>query len=149
MTEEYTKIEDLIDANMYSEAIDLVEKLPRDKSPEQIRYLILRSCILNGQGDYPEALKLAEQALKESQDSNDNLEAVNSLIAMLDPLWRLGRYHDGLARVSEAEKMLLSIKQQHLQRLQGWLTYHRGRFSQFMAEFDITLPLYQRIFLYI
>lgn len=112
---EFTQAEKLMIEGKFNEALKIVEDIEkREPLPvtELLTFRLLKSKILNKQGHYEKALKLAEQILQESQNLGQSLQEIDAIIEIATALDRLGRIDESLAVITQGEQTFQSLTQE-------------------------------------
>lgn len=156
-SEEFLQVNQLINKGQFKEALDRLEKLEEEGviAPiNHLRILLFKSKILKNQGRYEEALKLAEEAIKESQRLNKHLHIVDALLVQEEVLWKLGRLDEsfevierGLQELTKVttEQKAVTRRKALLIRHKGNIHYLKGYVNQAMEYHHQSLTLFEEI----
>lgn len=157
-SEELRHINQLIVKGQIKEALDRLEQLEKGgvlAASDQLRVLLLKGTIMNGQGQYEGALKLAEQALKESQRLEKQLYVVDALIVQEEALWKLGRLDESFevieqglqvhAKFTADQTAEVTRREAYLIRHKGNIYYWKGYLNQGMEYQHQSLTLFKKI----
>ncbi|MFX1251632.1 MAG: tetratricopeptide repeat protein [Promethearchaeota archaeon] len=120
-SKEFTQAEELMIEGKFNEALKIVEDIEKRESlpvTEQLTFRLLKSKILNKQGHYEKALKLAERLLQESQNLKQSLQELDALIEMAIALERLGKIDESLTVITQGEQILQSLPHKSAQKKQ-------------------------------
>lgn len=155
---ELQDIDQLILKGQFNEALIRLENLEKKgglATVDQLRVFLLKGRIFDRQGHYEEALKLAKQALGESQRLNKHLYVVDALIVQEEALWKLGRLDESFKAIELGLQVLATIKtdqsieiiprEAYLLRHKGNIYYLKGFVSQGMEYHFQSLKLYEKI----
>ncbi|MFX0090580.1 MAG: tetratricopeptide repeat protein [Candidatus Hodarchaeota archaeon] len=111
-----SRIEQFVFDGKFRAALQNLESLEKKEglsSSDLFTYQLLKSTIMNKIGQYKEALKLAESALKVSHDLRKPLYEMDALIAMGQVLWRLGKFNESLKVIDQGEQLLKTLTQEY------------------------------------
>lgn len=111
-TRELTRIEQLLDAYNFKEALQAAETLEHQddlSSPNRLTCHLLKSQLLNNLGRYEETLKLTKAIIRESQRERNRLHMVDALIARTEALYSLGKFDEGLDAIEQGEHELTTL----------------------------------------
>ena len=103
-TRELTRIEQLLDACNFKEALQAVETLEHQDDlspPDRLTCHLLKGRLMNNLGRYEETLRLTEAIIRESQRQRKRLHRVDALIARTEALGFLGRFAEALQASSK------------------------------------------------
>ncbi len=156
-SEEFQQVDQLIKKGQFKEALDGLGKLEKEGvlAPiDQLRILLSKSMILRNQGRYEEALKLAEEAIKESQRLDKQLHIVDALIVQEEVLWKLGRLNESFEVIERGLQELTKIttdqnavtqREALLIRHKGNIYYLKGYVNQAMEYHHQSLTMFEEI----
>ncbi|MFQ5981127.1 MAG: tetratricopeptide repeat protein [Candidatus Heimdallarchaeota archaeon] len=123
----------LLDQSRFEEALQIVNRfvtLEDLESTDQLAAKILKSQILSTKGDTPNALQLAEAAIKESKDLANSLQEVDACTAKAMALCQMGRFDESLNAIDHAENILKILTAESsvvLDPKKAVLIYYKGR----------------------
>ncbi|MFX0095450.1 MAG: tetratricopeptide repeat protein, partial [Candidatus Hodarchaeota archaeon] len=103
---DFNKAEKLIMEGKYDPALQIVEILEKRKDltpSERITCQIFKGNLLNKRGQYEDAIKLADQIVRESQGVKTPLQGVDALIVKIEAFYRLGKLDEGLEMIIRCE----------------------------------------------
>ncbi|MFX0064681.1 MAG: tetratricopeptide repeat protein [Candidatus Hermodarchaeota archaeon] len=118
--------EQLMNEGKLSEAYQIVKDFEEKKWPTPIERLIchhLRTTLLNALGEYEEALKLSERAIKEAKNLGESTQEFDVSIAKAEALWRLGRLDESLEVLTQSDQLLQNLTRE------GFAKAGRGKLS--------------------
>ena len=90
-----------------------IEKLPDVTEEIKLSCQILRSSVLHDTSKYEEGLAIAKETLEKSQELGNDLLVLDSLIALNDHLYRLGRFDEGIELTIQAEELIIKLKKSY------------------------------------
>ncbi|MFW9992106.1 MAG: tetratricopeptide repeat protein [Candidatus Odinarchaeota archaeon] len=142
----------LIQTGELEEALDAIVKLENEDSLDEtnkIKVQILKSEVLTQRGTLEESLKLAEQAMRESQRLGIPLLAVDAIISLSTALFTGGRLDKCLEMITEGEKLLETIENvqpSELDARASSLKYVKGGIHRKKGDLDTALEYLQESF---
>ncbi|MBD3192191.1 MAG: tetratricopeptide repeat protein [Candidatus Heimdallarchaeota archaeon] len=107
------RIEQLIIKGHYSQALvelQHVKNLSHIDKKTMIGISILESTVYNNIAKYEKGLQIAKRALKGSQQLRNKLLEVDSIIAIVENLYRLGKNKEGLKFIQRGERLITTLK---------------------------------------
>lgn len=134
----------------YDEAlqkIEDIEKRYKEDSKEYVSSQILKIVFKNYQGEYEEALKLAEKLQEESQIEDFPLLKLDLIIAVITTLVYLGKIDEGGNRIQEGEKILEKSKNKedfYIKSRTAYLLTQKGQLKKYMGDFKQTLDYFRK-----
>ncbi|MFX0060964.1 MAG: tetratricopeptide repeat protein [Candidatus Hermodarchaeota archaeon] len=151
---ELCKAEQLLYMGQYETALQIVETLEKREeliSSDRITCQILKGTLLNKQGQFESALKLAERIFQEIQKTKMPLQVVDVLIIKIESLYHLGRGDESLELISQGEHLLEQLpkgqpsdiiqRQAALARYKGSIYSDKGNQDQALEFFNQSLAI--------
>jgi tetratricopeptide (TPR) repeat protein len=140
-----TKAQTLVNEGKFNEAFMVLSKLEGLDDlakPDLISYHLLKASVLNKFGRYPDAVKNAEKAYRESQELKSNFQSIDALLIMGVALAFLGDLNKALDVIKQSEVLLKEIKMEDpvdKTRREGTLAYCKGFVYFYMSEPNLSL----------
>ncbi|MFX1251038.1 MAG: tetratricopeptide repeat protein [Promethearchaeota archaeon] len=144
------RIKELINQGKFKEALQIVEILEkREDLPvnERLTGYLLKSTIMNKQGEYRKGLEIAKQVYNEGKELKDSLQQLDALITMIESSIKLGKQDQGLKLIAEGEKKLKACTQEppvELMQRKASLGYYKGIIHWQKGELDLALQSLQQ-----
>ncbi|MFX0063268.1 MAG: tetratricopeptide repeat protein [Candidatus Hermodarchaeota archaeon] len=144
------RIKQLINQGKFKEALQIVEILEKKEDlpvNERLTGYLLKSTIMNKQGDYRKGLELAKQVYDEIKERESSLQQLDALITMIEALIRLGKREQGLRMIAEGEKRLkICAEEQPVELMQreAALMYYKGIIHWQKGDLDLALQNLQQ-----
>ena len=125
-----------------------IEKQPDISTEIQLSCQILRCNVLHDTSKYEEGLALAQDALNKSKNLANNLLILDSLIAMNNHLYRLGRFDEGLTFVGQAEEIIKLLKKEFSDKIlyerEFFLTNRKGAFLHGKGDLEQAINQFKK-----
>ncbi|MFQ5979860.1 MAG: tetratricopeptide repeat protein [Candidatus Heimdallarchaeota archaeon] len=127
------RADQLVSQGKFEEALQTVEALAsaEELSPEdRLAGQLLKSRIRTKQGDFEEALQLAQDVFTEIQGQEPSLQTVDAHIAIAEALECLGNFEESLEAISQGDQALAIASKEspaEIARRKGHLEYSKGR----------------------
>ncbi|MHA2363779.1 MAG: tetratricopeptide repeat protein [Candidatus Hodarchaeales archaeon] len=137
-------IKDHIEKGNYDIAIQLIAELPENVFLEG---QIIKSRIFERQGNFKDALALAEEAVIKTQEINDICLELEALNAQVYALWRLGEYNTGLSIINRGEDLLTRLSNEEQENTQASIAtfYHvTGNINTDKGDPDLALKYFEK-----
>jgi tetratricopeptide (TPR) repeat protein len=139
-----TAIKDHFEKGNYDRALQLIAELPEDMSLEG---QIIKSRIFERQGNFKEALALAENAVVKTKEINNNLLELEALNAQIYALWRLSEFKIGLRLILMGENLIEGFTLEENKKSQDSIAtlYHvAGNIHFYKGDPDHGLKYFQK-----
>ncbi|MFX0092557.1 MAG: tetratricopeptide repeat protein [Candidatus Hodarchaeota archaeon] len=142
MPTELIQAEQLVVEGKFAEAYQLIEAVEKRKKTSPVNHLRcqnLKATLLNKQGQFGNALKLAEEVIEEGQKQQLLLQVVDALIISADAFIRTGRLDEASSAVTQSEHVLLTAQTKdplEIAQKKGSLLYYRGIISWLQGDLN-------------
>ncbi|MFX0066062.1 MAG: tetratricopeptide repeat protein [Candidatus Hermodarchaeota archaeon] len=149
-SKELIRAEKLLEEGKFDEAnviIDKFEKTENITPTDRLACQLFKNSLLHKQGNFEEALTLAEQILQDSQNLGLTFQQIDAILAKIRSLFSLGRFEESLEMTMQGEQVLQTVSEEQFTDLKlkkASLISFRGLAYQYKGELDKALEYHQQ-----
>jgi len=157
-SKELIQVKQLMEAAKFKEALQFMndfKELESFSRQEQVSWRLLKIRCLNRLGQFEEAIELAEGVYKESQELEEPLQILDTLIEMAEALAFLGRLDKGINLIAKADILFKEIiekpskeltkRKASLSLIKGYTYVQVGEVNKFLQFTEQSLKLQEEL----